>query len=301
MASKRVMLTALVALAASAPGAARAIESFQTPEAAADALVAAAKSPGSGGFTTIFGEEGAALLSTGDSAADARNLADFLELAAESRSVVEAADGEKTLAFGKIDWQFPIPLKQDNAGWQFDVVAGREAISNATIGENELVAIGACADYVAAQTEYFQSLHDEEPVQQFAKRLVSSDGLHDGLYWPPEEPTDRSPLGDRIVAAAVAPGLDGGPGSYHGYQFRILTRQGAAAPGGAYDYRLNGRMLAGHALIAWPAIYGETGIMTFLCDQRGVVYERNFGPDTNNVAPAIRTFNPNPSWSVIVP
>ncbi len=300
MASKRVMLTALVALAASAPGEAWAIESFPTPEAAADALVAAAKSPGSG-FAAIFGEDGTALLSTGDSAADARNLADFLNLAAESRSVIEAADGEKTLAFGKIGWQFPIPLKQEDAGWQFDVVAGREAVSTATIGENELVAIGACADYVAAQTEYFQSLHDDEPVQQFAKRLVSSEGQHDGLYWPPEEPTDRSPLGDRIVAAAVTPGLNGGPGSYHGYHFRILARQGAAAPGGAYDYRLNGRMLAGHALIAWPAVYGETGIMTFLCDQRGVVYERNLGPDTNSVAPAFRTFNPNPLWRVIVP
>lgn len=248
-------LTAAVLLAAAmtvAPRGAAALQGFATPEAAADALVAAAKSPGSGAFTMIFGEDGVALLSTGNKQADARNLADFLDLAAEGRQVTDGPAGEKLLSFGKVGWQFPIPLKADGRAWTFDVEAGRQQIADVTIGENELVAIGACADYVAAQREYFASLHDDEPVQQYARRLISSEGRHDGLYWPPATASDRSPLGDRI-AAAVTPGEGGGPGVYHGYRFRILTRQGMAAPGGAYDYLVNGRLLAGYALIAWPA------------------------------------------------
>ncbi|SHE66152.1 Protein of unknown function [Kaistia soli DSM 19436] len=275
---------------------------FTSPEAAATALVDAAKAPGSGKLDAIFGGAANALLSSGDADADARNLADFINLAGRGQSAVDGDGGRKVLVFGEGGWRFPIPLKAEGAGWTFDIAAGRQHVSDLTIGENELVAIGACADFVAAQNEYFQALHDDQPVQQFARRLVSTPGRHDGLYWEPSSPSDRSPLGDRIVAAAVAASDDpAAPRSYHGYRFKILTRQGAAAPGGAYDYLVGGRMLAGYAMLAWPADWGESGIMTFFCDQRGTVYERNLGPTTREVALALRTFNPSPSWQVVSP
>lgn len=300
---KHVMALVLV-LVASAPmlcARASALESFPSPDAAADALVAAAKAPGEGRFEAMFGADGAALLSTGDAGVDARNLADFLDLAAEGRAVIDEA-GDKTLVFGKAGWHFPIPLKAEGGGWVFDLEQGRQRVVDVTIGRNELAAIGACADYVAAQTEYFATLHDEQPVQQYARRLISTEGRHDGLYWPPANAADRSPLGDRVVAAAVAEGGDAaGPRAYHGYRFRILTRQGAQAPGGAYDYLVNGRLLAGYALVAWPAVWGETGIMTFLCDQRGTVYQRNLGASTETIAPKIRTFDPGPAWEIVAP
>ncbi|HWJ72017.1 MAG TPA: DUF2950 domain-containing protein [Kaistia sp.] len=275
---------------------------FISPEAAATALVDAAKAPGSGKLDAIFGGEATALLSSGDAEADARNLMDFVNLAAQGQSVVDGDDDRKVLLFGDGGWRFPVPLKAAGAGWAFDIAAGRQHVRDMTIGENELVAIGACADFVAAQNEYFQSLHDDQPVQQFARKLVSTPGRHDGLYWEPASASDRSPLGDRIIAAAVATSDDPvAPRSYHGYRFKILTRQGAAAPGGAYDYLVGGRMLAGFAMLAWPADWGETGVMTFFCDQRGTVYERNLGATTKEVASALRTFNPTPSWQKVAP
>ena len=282
-------------------GAAFAQQAFPTPEAAAAALVAAAKEPGSGKLDAIFGGEANALLSSGDAALDASHIADFLTLAARGQTVADGAAGEKLLVFGDAGWRFPIPLKPDGAGWTFDIAAGKQHVADLTIGENELVAIGACADFNAAQAEYFQSLHDDQPVQQFARKLVSSDGLHDGLYWPPASQSDRSPLGDRIAAAVVTGAGPAAARSYHGYHFKILTRQGASAPGGAYDYLVKGRLLAGYAMLAWPATWGETGVMTFLCDQRGTVYQRNFGPETDRLAPTISVFNPWSAWSPVAP
>ncbi len=279
------------------PVAAFAQQAFQTPEAAAAALVEAAKAPGSGKLDAIFGGEAGSLLSSGDADVDARHMADFLNLASRGQSVVAGEGGDKVLVFGDGGWRFPIPLKPEGAGWTFDIAAGRQHVNDLTIGENELTAIGACSDYVAAQNEYFQSLHDDQPVQQFARRLVSTPGKHDGLYWAPATQSDRSPLGDRIVAAAVTVGEDpAAPRAYHGYRFKILTRQGSSAPGGAYDYLVKDRLLAGYAMLAYPVAWGESGIMTFLCDQRGAVYERNLGASTPSVAPTITSFNPGPAW-----
>ncbi len=282
------------------PVAALAQEVFPTPEAATAALVEAAKAPGSGKLDAIFGGEAGSLLSSGDADVDARHLADFLNLASRGQSVVAGDGGEKVLVFGDAGWRFPIPLKSTGTGWTFDIAAGRQRVNDLTIGENELSAIGACPDYVAAQSEYFQSLHDDQPVQQFARRLVSTPGKHDGLYWEPTTQSDRSPLGDRIAAAAVAVSDDpAAPRAYHGYRFKILTRQGPSAPGGAYDYLVKDRMLAGYAMLAYPVAWGESGIMTFLCDQRGQVYERNLGASTKAVAPTIASFNPGPAWQVV--
>jgi hypothetical protein len=276
-------------------------EVFPSPEAASSALVEAARAPEKGMLDKIFGPGAQEVIASGDADVDRQRLSDFLDLASKGSAVEDGEDGAKVLTFGTDHWPFPIPLKKGEAGWTFDLAAGKRQITDMSIGENELVVIGVCDDYVAAQNEYFRTLHDDEPVQQFARRLVSRPGRHDGLYWEPETPTDRSPLGDRIVAAAVQSRDDPtAPRSYHGYRFHVLTRQGPAAPGGAYDYLVNDRMLAGFALIAYPEKWGETGIMTFLCDQRGQIYQRNLGASTEAVAPGIRTFNPHSAWDPVV-
>ncbi|WP_029075053.1 DUF2950 domain-containing protein [Kaistia adipata] len=275
-------------------------EVFASPEAASTALVDAAKAPEKGMLDKIFGPGARELIASGDPDVDKQRLSDFLELASKGSAVEDGENGVKVLTYGADQWPFPIPLKKAADGWTFDLAAGKQRIADMSIGQNELVTIGVCDDYVAAQNEYFRTLHDDEPVQQFARRLVSRPGRHDGLYWEPASPTDRSPLGDRIVAAAVRSSDDpNAPRSYQGYRYHILTRQGPAAPGGAYDYLVNGRMLAGFALIAYPEKWGETGIMTFLCDQRGNVWQRNLGASTGKVAPGVRTFNPHSDWDPV--
>lgn len=288
---------ACLVFAVSSPSAAQ--QAFPTPDAASAALIEAARHPGEGRLDAIFGGAAADLFASGDPDIDRERLADFLALAGNGASVADGEDGRKLLAYGSGGWQFPVPLVKAKDGWVFDIAAGRQAILDSTVGRNELLAISACADFVAAQIEYFGALHDDEPVQQYARRLVSTAGRHDGLYWEPEDQTDISPLGDRVAVAAVERGEDGEPGSYHGYRFRILARQGPEAPGGAYDYRVKGRMLAGFAMLAYPAEWGASGIMSFLCDQRGQVYESNLGPDTASLAPRILSFNPGPGWSRI--
>ena len=277
-------------------------ETFATPEAAEQALVEAARNPGQGALDRIFGPSGAEMLSSGDAETDKTRIADFLALADKGAGVVDGEGGHKLLTFGSGGWQFPIPLQPVSGGWTFDLAAGKQAMTDRVIGRNELMAIGACTDYVAAQKEYFAAFHDDDPVQHYARRLLSTEGRHDGLWWQPTSPTDISPLGDRIAASAIESGKEAGqPRSYHGYVYRILTRQGAAAPGGAYDYLVGGRLLAGFALIAYPERWGETGIMTFLCDQRGQVYERNLGKGTSAAAQTITTLDPTADWARVEP
>ena len=273
-------------------------QAFVSPEAAAKALVDATGHPDPGMLDRILGPGAKELLSSGDPALDKLRVADFLALAGKGSAIVDGSDDRKTLAFGGQGWRFPVPLHKQDGGWTFDVEAGRRAMLDRRIGMNELSAIGACADYVAAQTEYRLSLHDDEPVAQYARRLLSTPGRHDGLYWPPASAADRSPLGDRI-AGQIDEGGSGQPGSYQGYTFRILTAQGPDAPGGAFDYVVKGRLLAGFALIAAPLSWGETGIMTFLCDQQGRVWERNLGERTSALAREITRFDPGPGWSPV--
>jgi Protein of unknown function (DUF2950) len=293
-----LVATSLFAMAAFSADPALAQQAFPTPEAAGQALVEAASAPEPGAIERIFGPGGTELLSSGDAAIDRQRADDFLALAAGGNSIVDGNAGTKDLVFGSDGWRFPIPLRAATGGWVFDIAAGKQEIADRTIGRNEIAAIGACADYVDAQYDYFDSLHDDEPVQQYARRLLSTPGRHDGLWWSPEDATDISPLGDRIAEAAVKVGREPGkPGSYQGYIYRILTKQGPAAPGGAYDYLVKGRLLAGFALIAYPETWGKTGFMTFLCDQRGQVYQRNLGPTTSERAGAMKAFDPGAGWT----
>lgn len=270
---------------------------FATPDAAAKALVEAARSPHAGMLDEIFGAGGQDLIASGDPDVDKQRITDFLDLANRGTGIADGHDGEKLLVFGSDQWSFPVPLKKTDAGWQFDLAAGKQEVIDRAIGRNELLAIAACADYVAAQEEYFASLHDDEPVQQYAQKFLSTPGLHDGLFWEPDDQGDRSPLGDRIAVESIKTSdAEGAPRSYHGYFFRILTRQGPSAPGGAYSYMVNGRLLAGFGMAAYPEKWGETGVMTFLCDQRGNIYERNLGPNTGEIGSTLKTLNPTAEW-----
>lgn len=283
-------LTGLIALPALAQ------QVFPTPEAASAALVEAAKSGRPGFAETILGPDGRDLLSSGVPEDDRERLAAFNAEAAEATALVAAGDAKRILRVGRRGFDFPVPIVRTAQGWAFDVAAGREEILNRTIGRNELHAIEACRTYVEAQKEYFRLDRDGDRVQQYAQRIISRPGQHDGLFWPRTDQWDISPLDGRIAQSVLERAQAGGE-PYFGYNFRILTAQGPAAPGGAYSYVINGRMIAGYALLAWPADWGKSGVMSFICNQNGVVYQKNLGPRTAEAARRIRRYDPDATWS----
>ncbi len=211
---------------------------------------------------------------------------------------VEDEGEQQILNLGRQLWPFPFPLvKGEDGKWAFDTVAGLEEIVNRRIGENELQAIQTARLYVEAQQEYAAEDRDGDGVVEFAQKLISTEGQMDGLYWPIEQGDGESPVGASIDLGALEKSRDGK--GYFGYKFRILKRQGDNVAGGAYDYVTNGNMIGGFALIAWPAKYAQTGVSTFAVNQAGIVYEKDFGVDTENIVAGIKTFNPNDSWSVV--
>jgi hypothetical protein len=211
---------------------------------------------------------------------------------------VEDEGEQQIMDLGRQLWPFPFPLvKGEDGKWAFDTVAGLEEIVNRRIGENELQAIQTARLYVEAQQEYAAEDRDSDGVVEFAQKLISAEGQMDGLYWPIEQGDGESPVGASIDLGALEKAKDGN--GYFGYKFRILKRQGDNVAGGAYDYVTNGNMIGGFALIAWPAKYAETGVSTFAVNQAGIVYEKDFGVDTQDIVAGIKTFNPNDSWSVV--
>lgn len=222
---------------------------------------------------------------------------DIQEATAEGVSPEEDED-QRVLDLGKQLWPFPFPIvKGEDGKWAFDTVAGLEEIVNRRIGENELHAIDTMRLYVQAQEDYSGQDHDNDGVLEFAQKLISSEGQTDGLYWPAEQGDGESPVGPNLDAAMLEKAKAGD--GYFGYKFRILKRQGDNVAGGAHDYVVNGNMISGFALIAWPAKYGDTGVSTFVVNQAGVVYERDFGPDTDNIVPKILSFNPGDKWELV--
>jgi hypothetical protein len=202
-------------------------------------------------------------------------------------------------------WPFPIPIVKKDGGWFFDTSVGKDELLNRRIGKNELATLPVMRAYVDAQREYASADRDDSEVLKYAQRLVSSPGKHDGLYWPPESDEDESPLGPLVAFAQVegySPEMreedEVERGPYHGYYFKILTRQGKHAPGGKYNYVINGNMIGGFALVAWPAAYGDSGIMTFIVNQRGRVYQKDLGPRTSKIARKRSEYDPDPSWKV---
>jgi Protein of unknown function (DUF2950) len=297
--TKRIdgILAAAILIATAFP--ARAQEAYPTPEAAVKDLVDSAKAKTPGFGDRILGKDGAALLRSGDAAEDAENLKEFNEAAAASTAIDDGPNGTKILRVGKRGWTLPLPLVKTDSGWRFDVAKGKEEMTNRRVGYNELSAIEACKAYVAAQEEYFRLDPDNNSLREYARRFVSTPGTHDGLYWPPENQADISPLDGFVQDADLASRTGEKPEPYDGYYFRILTAQGPAAPGGAFSYLVNGHMIAGHAMVAWPEKYGDTGVETFICGENGVVYQKDLGPNTAALGASMAQYNPDASWKVV--
>jgi hypothetical protein len=291
------ILAATIVIATAFP--ARAQEAYPTPEAAVKDLVdsAKAKTPGFGDH--ILGKDGAALLRSGDADEDAENLKEFNEAAAASTAIDDGPNGTKILRVGKRGWTLPLPLVKTDSGWRFDVAKGKEEMTNRRVGYNELSAIEACKAYVTAQDEYLRLDPDNNSLREYARKIISTPGTHDGLYWPPENQADISPLDGFVQDANLASRTAEKPEPYDGYYFRILTAQGPAAPGGAFSYLINGHMIAGHAMVAWPEKYGDTGVETFICGENGVVYQKDLGPNTAALGASMAQYNPDASWKVV--
>ena len=292
-----VFLAAAVLIAAALPASAQ--ETYPTPEAAVKDLVDSAKAKTPGFGDRILGKDGAALLRSGDADQDAENLKEFNEAAAAEIAIEDGPNGEKILRVGKNGWTLPLPLVKTDAGWRFDVAKGKEEMTNRRVGYNELSAIEACKAYVAAQDEYFRLDRNSNGLREYARRFISTPGTHDGLYWPPENQADISPLDGFAEDANLASRSGEKPEPYDGYYYRILTAQGPAAPGGAFSYLINGHMIAGHAMIAWPAAYGDSGVETFICGENGVVYQKDLGPNTAALGASMAEFNPDATWKAV--
>jgi hypothetical protein len=275
---------------------------FASAEEAVAALIAAVETGRIDDVVALFGSEGRELADWSDEATGRRNREVFAAAAAEGWRLEDQPGGSKTLIIGHEAWPFPVPLLKRAQGWQFDTAAGKEEVLARRIGRNELAVMQVCRTYVAAQRLYARSPHDGKPAGLFAQRIASSPGKQDGLYWPPAPARKRSPLGD-LVAHAADEGralrtTGSTPQPFHGYFFRILTGQGPGAPGGAKSYLVAGEMSEGFALVAWPVRYDVTGVMTFIVNHEGVVYQKDLGPSTAERAGAIIVYDPVPGWEV---
>ena len=277
-------------------------QTFATPQEAIKALVAAARNNDTNAIRLIFGPAGHELISP-DVVQATEEFKLFVQGLAEKTQLVNNSESNATLELGVDGWPFPIPLVKEGAQWHFDTAAGSEEILARRIGRNEMGAINVCNAYVEAQREYASEDRMGDGVLAYAQFLRSTPGTHDGLFWPTNQPGEElSPLGPLIAQARVegyhrtSTMLNDEQAPYHGYYFKILTRQGKHAPGDKYNYIINGRMIAGFALVAWPAEWGNTGVMTFVVNQSGVVFQKNLGPKTVKIASAITTYDPDGTW-----
>lgn len=273
---------------------------FDSPDHAVDALIAAVRSGRTADLLAIFGPRGKPLVESGDAVADKNGRAKFVASYDENHSLATQPDGKITLVLGKDGWPFPIPLVKADKVWHFDTAAGAEEILNRRIGRNELSAIEVCRAYIDAQREYSAKDRNNDGIREYAPHFTSHANQHDGLYWPAKPGEESSPMG-ALVARARDEGYES-TGTrtkrepYHGYYYRILRRQGPHAPGGAHDYIVGNHMIGGFALVAFPAQYGASGVMTFIVNQDGVVYQKNLGSDTDKIAREMKEFDPDPSW-----
>jgi type II secretory pathway pseudopilin PulG len=275
---------------------------FASPEEAIKALREATQAKDKAALNEIFGPD-ANLLLTGDEVQDANNSARFAKALAESCQQVPEADGKITLEVGTNNWPFPIPLVNTNSRWLFDTDAGKQEIINRHIGKDELHAIGVCGAYVDAQRQYATLNANGSGTVKYALKFKSTPGTKDGLYWEATTGEAASPFGP-LVAEAHAEGYGhnrqgSGPHSFHGYFFRILARQGKDAPGGKVNYMSHGYLTKGFALVAWPEHWDQSGIMTFIVNQDGKIYQRNLGEKTAQLAQSMKEYNPDSQWTLV--
>jgi DUF2950 family protein len=277
----------------------RAQQAFKTPDDAAAALVAAARAGDMKALVSVLGPDGRAIVSSGDEVADATTRQKFVAAYDAKHRIAREGDDKAIVVIGSDDFPLPIPLARQGETWRFDTAAGRDEILFRRIGANELSAIQACLAYVDAQNEYAEKDRTGAGVNTYARRIISQPGKKDGLYWPSAQGEEESPLGE-LVALATQQGYraKGGEGRtpYHGYLFKILTQQGRAAAGGAFDYVVRGKMIGGFALVAYPAEYRNSGVKTFLVNHTGTVFQKDLGPDTTRIAERMTSFNPDQTW-----
>ena len=270
---------------------------YASPEDAAKALAAAMRTDERKLIWRVLGPGASKFVRSGDPVQDEEAREAFV--AAYDKSVKFERDGDSraTLLIGPTDFPFPYPLVRQNGRWQFDAKQGNEQVLDRRIGRNELAAIKVCLAYVDAQREYAALDRDDNGLLEYAQSLMSTPGKRDGLYWETKAGERPSPLGLLTANARVEGKPARGPGNpYHGYYYKVLTGQGKDAPGGAYDYIVDGKMIGGFALVAYPARWGGSGVMTFICNHDGVVFERNLGKDTVATASAMTVYNPDASW-----
>lgn len=278
-------------------------QSYASPEEAAAALATAARSHDQAALRLILGPESEKLLSSGDRYADEEQQRRFAAAYDEKHELVPEGPERMQLHVGDNDWPLPIPLVQKGRWhrWQFDTQAGAEELINRRIGRNELAAVRVALSYVDAQKDYFERMKQQTGTGFYAERLISTPGRQDGLYWPAAGSASESPFGPLVAQAADEgyPGANfrGRPIPYQGYYFRILKAQGQNAQGGALSYMNSRRMTGGFALIAWPAVYGSSGIMSFQVDQDGVVFQKDLGMGTSRLAPRTTQFDPDLTWA----
>jgi hypothetical protein len=270
---------------------------FGSPEDAMKALAEAAQAGDTKGMMAILGPEGEDIISSGDEVADKNTLEQFVKAYQEKVDFVKEKEDRVSIIIGNDNWPFPIPIVKKGAGWVFDTKAGREEVLNRRVGRNELNAVQVCLAYVEAQREYASTDQERDGIIQYAQKVWSDSYRHNGLYWETAEGELPSPIGP-FVAHATSKGYTKGdkPIPYHGYYFKILTGQGPNAPGGAYKYVINGHMVAGFALMAWPAEYGVSGVMTFIVNQNGTVYQKDLGLKTGELAKVMTLYNPDRTW-----
>ena len=272
---------------------------FATPDDAVAQFVASAKATDMKGLIDVLGPGGKRIIQSGDAIADKAALARFVQAYDEAHKVENSGDSKAILSVGKDAWPFPVPIVKAADGWRFDAKQGAEELLNRRIGRNELSVIQVVEAYVDAQREYYLRNPSKDKLLHYAQQFVSSKGKRDGLYFPVASGEQASPLG-ALFASATAQGYKAGtaakPNAYHGYYYRILKSQGPDAKGGAYDYIAQGRMIGGFALVAYPATYGNSGIMTFIVNHDGVVFQKNLGPNTAAIAAKMTKFNPDSTW-----
>lgn len=273
---------------------------FASPADAGAAFVEAAKSGDQSALVAIFGPDAKDVLFSGDAVKDKDNLQDFVAAYNQMHRWSKIKAGGQILYVGADNYPYPIPLDQNSSGqWSFDTAAGKDEILARRIGRDELTAITACAAVADAQQQYFSQTHDGDKVKQYAQKFVSDEGKQDGLYWPVPEGQAPSPLGGLRDFAKAAGYTNAGdkPQPFDGYYFRILTQQGGQAQGGAKDYIVNGKMTGGFAILAYPAEYRNSGIMTFIVGKDGIVYQKDLGEKTTEAAVAMTQYDPGDGWS----
>lgn len=283
-----------VAMAAGVPQ-----KSFASPQEAVSALVDAVKADDQSALRAILGPHSGKLISSGDPVQDQQNRERFINAYAKANKIVLESDLKAVLIVGENQWPMPIPLVKSGGSWRFDATQGKQEILNRRIGRNELAAVQVCLAIVDAERDYAAQDRDGAGIPKYAAKLVSTPGKRDGLYWETTADEQKSPLGP-LLAAAARQGYTRTPfatlAPYHGYYYKILSKQGKDAPGGAHDYLVKGKMLGGFGLIAFPARYRASGVMSFIVNQDGVVYQKDLGKNTASIAAEMTTFNPDSSW-----